>query len=32
MIPHMVMPRLVFITDTTEIGSVYKKKELEAIK
>ena len=26
--PHMVKPRLVFITNTTEIGSVYKKKEL----
>ena len=29
--PHMVKPRLVFITNTTEIGSVYKKKELEAL-
>lgn len=25
---HMVKPRLVFISDTTEVGSVYSKKEL----
>lgn len=26
---HMVKPKLVFISNTTEIGTVYKKKELE---
>ena len=28
---HMVKPRLVFITDATEIGTIYTKEELEAI-
>ncbi len=28
---HMVVPRLVFISNTTELGTVYKKAELEAI-
>lgn len=28
---HMVKPRLVFISQSTEIGSVYKKEELTAI-
>ncbi|HOZ29417.1 MAG TPA: aminotransferase class V-fold PLP-dependent enzyme [Bacteroidales bacterium] len=28
---HMVVPRLVFISNTTELGTVYRKKELEAI-
>jgi threonine aldolase len=29
---HMVHPRLVYISDTTEIGGVYTKKELRALK
>lgn len=28
---HMVKPRLVYISDTTEIGSIYNKKELEQL-
>lgn len=28
---HMVVPRMVYISDSTEIGTVYKKAELEAI-
>ena len=28
---HMVKPRLVFISNSTEIGSIYKKRELEDI-
>lgn len=28
---HMVRPKLVFISNSTEIGSIYKKKELEEI-
>ncbi len=28
---HMVKPRLVYISDTTELGTVYSKKELEAL-
>lgn len=28
---HMVVPRLVFISNTTELGTVYKKSELAAI-
>ncbi len=28
---HMVKPRLVYISNTTEIGTVYKKKELEEL-
>lgn len=28
---HMVKPKLVFISNTTEIGSIYNKKELESI-
>lgn len=29
---HMVKPKLVYISNSTEIGTVYTKKELEAIK
>lgn len=28
---HMVKPRLVYISDSTEIGTIYKKAELEAL-
>lgn len=28
---HMVKPKLVFISDSTEIGSIYKKSELEGL-
>jgi threonine aldolase len=28
---HMVRPKLVFISNSTEIGSIYTKKELEEI-
>lgn len=28
---HMVKPRLVYISNSTEIGSIYKKKELEQL-
>lgn len=28
---HMVVPRLVFISNSTELGTVYKKAEIEAI-
>ncbi|MCD5384330.1 MAG: beta-eliminating lyase-related protein, partial [Candidatus Pacebacteria bacterium] len=28
---HMVRPKLVFISQTTEIGSIYSKKELTEI-
>ncbi len=28
---HMVLPKMVFISNTTELGTVYKKAELEAI-
>ena len=28
---HMVKPRLVFISNSTEVGTIYKKKELENI-
>ena len=28
-IPHMVKPKLVYISNSTEIGTVYRKKELE---
>lgn len=28
---HMVVPKLVFISNTTELGSVYKKQELQKI-
>ena len=28
---HMVMPKLVFISNSTEIGTVYKKNELKAL-
>lgn len=28
---HMVKPRLVFISNSTELGSIYKKKELEEL-
>lgn len=28
---HMVMPKMVYISNPTEIGSIYSKKELEAI-
>ena len=29
---HMVKPRLVYISNPTEIGSIYNKKELEALR
>ena len=29
---HMVLPRLVYISDTTEIGTVYTKSELAALR
>lgn len=29
---HMVHPRLVYISDTTEIGTIYTKTELEALR
>lgn len=29
---HMVHPRLVYISDTTEIGTIYTKAELEALR
>ena len=29
---HMVLPRLVYISDTTEIGTVYTKAELTALR
>jgi len=29
---HMVHPRLVYISDTTEIGTIYTKSELEALR
>ncbi len=29
---HMVLPRLVYISDTTEIGTVYTKAELQALR
>ncbi|MBM7615629.1 threonine aldolase family protein [Alkaliphilus hydrothermalis] len=28
---HMVKPRMVYISNTTEIGTIYKKKELETL-
>lgn len=28
-IPHMVKPKLVYISNSTEIGTIYRKKELE---
>ncbi len=28
---HMVKPRLVYISDSTEVGTIYNKKELEAL-
>jgi len=28
---HMVVPKVVFISNTTELGTVYKKKELKAL-
>jgi threonine aldolase len=30
-VPHMVKPRLVYISDATEIGTVYSKKEIQAL-
>jgi threonine aldolase len=30
-VPHMVKPKMVYISNSTEIGTVYKKKELEDI-
>ena len=30
-IPHMVKPKLVYISNSTEIGTIYTKKELEEI-
>jgi threonine aldolase len=29
---HMVLPRLVYISNTTEIGTIYQKAELEALR
>lgn len=29
---HMVLPRLVYISDTTEVGTVYTKAELQALR
>ena len=29
---HMVLPRLVYISDTTEIGTIYTKAELKALR
>ena len=29
---HMVLPRLVYISDTTEIGTIYTKSELQALR
>ena len=29
---HMVVPKLVYISDTTEIGTIYTKAELEALR
>ncbi len=29
--PHMVQPRLVYISNSTEIGTIYQKHELEAL-
>jgi threonine aldolase len=29
--PHMAKPRLVYISNTTELGTVYKKSELQAL-
>lgn len=29
--PHMVKPKLVYISNSTEIGTIYQKEELEAI-
>ncbi len=29
---HMVLPRLVYISDTTEVGTIYTRKELEALR
>ena len=31
-VEHMVLPRLVYISDTTEIGSLYTKAELTALR
>lgn len=30
-VPHMVKPRMVYISNSTEIGTIYKKDELEKI-
>lgn len=30
-VPHMAKPRMVYITNTTEVGTIYQKHELEAI-
>lgn len=29
---HMVVPRLVYLSNTTEIGTVYRRRELEALR
>nr|WP_326185835.1 beta-eliminating lyase-related protein [uncultured Oscillibacter sp.] len=29
---HMVLPRLVYVSDTTEIGTIYTRAELEALR
>lgn len=30
--PHMVLPRMVYISDSTELGTVYTRAELEALR
>ncbi|MFQ3620456.1 MAG: aminotransferase class V-fold PLP-dependent enzyme [Spirochaetales bacterium] len=30
-VPHMVKPRLVYLSNSTELGTIYQKKEVEAL-
>ncbi len=30
-VPHMVKPKMVYISNSTEVGTVYKKKEIESL-
>ena len=30
-VPHMVVPKMVYISNSTEVGTIYKKQELEAL-
>lgn len=30
--PHMVKPKMIYISDTTELGGVYNRKEIEALR